>query len=85
MYKLGKTNKVLEGHYGSVLWRIDRYGNPLAANVLYFNDFGKIIYKDNIINYLYPWYCYDYYIDNNTLFGEHLIYNNRKKISTCSR
>lgn len=72
-YRLGAVSKVMDGHYGTVLPRINRKGMIVGGNVIYYNtDDGRLLYKDALIDHLYPWYVFDYYVDPNVFFGEHL-------------
>ena len=57
-YRLGATDEVKGEHYGTVLPRINR----------------KILNHDALVNHLYSWYAFDYYVDPNVFFGEHLLY-----------
>ena len=72
-YRLGAVTKVMDGHYGTVLPRINRKGMVVGGNVIYYSvDDGRMLHKDALINHLYPWYAFDYYVDSSVFFGEHL-------------
>ena len=52
-----------------------RYGMIVGGNVIHFNvDDGSILNHDALVNHLYSWYAFDYYVDPNVFFGEHLLY-----------
>ena len=72
-YRLGAVRKLMGGHYGTILPRINRKGMIVGGNVIYYNaDDGTMLYKDALIDHLYSWYAFDYYIDPNVFYGEHL-------------
>ena len=72
-YRLGRVTKVMGGHYGTILPRINRKGMIVGGNVIYYNvDDGIMLHKDELIDHLYPWYAFDYYVDPNVFYGEHL-------------
>ncbi|MBR1402507.1 MAG: hypothetical protein IJ562_13190 [Prevotella sp.] len=72
-YRLGAVRKLMGGHYGTVLPRINRKGMIVGGNVIYYSaDDGTMLYKDALIDHLYPWYAFDYYVDPNVFYGEHL-------------
>ena len=72
-YRVGAVSKLLNGHYGTVLPRINRKGMIVGGNVIYYSaDDGTMLYKDALIDHLYPWYAFDYYVDPNVFYGEHL-------------
>jgi len=74
-YRLGATDEVKGEHYGTVLPRINRKGMIVGGNVIHFNvDDGSILNHDALVNHLYSWYAFDYYVDPNVFFGEHLLY-----------
>ena len=65
-YRLGATDEVKGEHYGTVLPRINRKGMIVGGNVLHFNvDDGSILNNDALVNHLYSWYAFDYYVDPN--------------------
>lgn len=75
-FHLGAVYTTLNGHYGSVLPRINERGNVVGGEVIYFDvDNGNILRQDPITNHLYNWYCFDYYTDKKVFFGEHLLSN----------
>ena len=72
-YRLGAVKKLMGGHYGTVLPRINHKGMIVGGNVIYYSiEDGAMLYKDTLINNLYSWYAFDYYTDQNVFFGEHL-------------
>ena len=71
-YRLGAVRKLMGGHYGTILPRINRKGMIVGGNVIYYNmEDGTALYKDAFIDHLYPWYAFDYYVDPDVFFGEH--------------
>ena len=77
-YRLGAVMKIEGGHYGTVLPRINRKGMVVGGNVIYFNaKAGTVFYKETLINNLYSWYAFDYYVDPDVFFGEHLYLGRR--------
>ena len=72
-YRLGAVRKLMGGHYGTILPRINRKGMIVGGNVIYYSaDDGTMLYKDALIDHLYPWYAFDYYVDPNVFYGEHM-------------
>lgn len=72
-YRLGAVRRLMGGHYGTILPRINHKGMIVGGNVIYYNaDDGTLLYKDALIDHLYSWYAFDYYIDPNVFYGEHL-------------
>ncbi len=72
-YRLGAVRRLMRGHYGTILPRINRKGMIVGGNVIYYSaEDGTMLYKDALINHLYPWYAFDYYVDPNVFYGEHL-------------
>jgi hypothetical protein len=72
-YRLGAVRKLMGGHYGTILPRINRKGMIVGGNVIYYStEDGTMLYKDALIDHLYPWYAFDYYVDPNVFYGEHL-------------
>ena len=72
-YRMGASSKLMGGHYGTVLPRINRKGMIVGGNVIYYSaDDGTMLYKDALIDHLYPWFAFDYYVDPNVFYGEHL-------------
>ena len=75
-FHLGAVSTTFNGHYGSVLLRINERGNVVRGEVIYFDaDNGNILRQTPITDHLYNWYCFDYYTDNEVFFGEHLLSN----------
>ncbi|WP_231559237.1 DUF6371 domain-containing protein [Prevotella denticola] len=73
-FHLGAVCTTLNGHYGSVLPRINERGNVVGGEVIYFDvDNGNILRQDPITDHLYNWYSFDYYTDKEVFFGEHLL------------
>ena len=80
-YRLGATDEVKGEHYGTVLPRINRKGMIVGGNVIHFNvDDGSILNHDALVNHLYSWYAFDYYVDPDVFFGEHLLYGRQAVI-----
>ena len=76
-FHLGAVSTTISGHYGSVLPRINESGKIAGGEVIYFDvDNGSTLRKDPITDHLYSWYCFDYYIDREVFFGEHLLSGN---------
>ena len=72
-YRMGAVGKLMGGHHGTVLPLINRKGMIVGGNVIYYNtDDGTMLHKDALIDHLYPWYAFDYYVDPNVFYGEHL-------------
>jgi hypothetical protein len=72
-YRLGAVRKLMGGHYGTILPRINRKGMIVGGNVIYYSaDDGTMLYKGALIDHLYPWYAFDYYVDPNVFYGEHM-------------
>ena len=72
-YRLGAVRKLMGGHYGTILPRINRKGMIVGGNVIYYStEDGTMLNKDALIDHLYPWYAFDYYVDPNVFYGEHL-------------
>ena len=72
-YRLKKKKKLAGDHYGTVLPRINSKGVIVGGNVIYYNaEDGATLRKDQLVDYLYSWYAFDYYTDPNVFFGEHL-------------
>ena len=72
-YRLGATSKTMSEHFGTVLPRINRKGMIVGGNVIYYSvENGAPLYKDALIDHLYPWYAFDYYVDPDVFYGEHL-------------
>ncbi|WP_456098174.1 DUF6371 domain-containing protein [Prevotella histicola] len=76
-FHLGAVSTVINGHYGSVLPRINERGMVLGGEVIYFDiDNSNTLRQDPITDHLYSWYCFDYYTDREVFFGEHLLSSN---------
>ena len=72
----GAVTKLVNGHYGTVLPRINRNGKVVGGSVLYFDaDSGVALHREHLVEHLYSWYCFDYYTDEEVFFGEHLLSN----------
>ena len=64
----------MNGHYGTVLPRINRNNKVVGGSVQYFDtDSGSILQREPLVEHLYSWYCCDYYTDDEVFFGEHLL------------
>lgn len=73
-FHMGAVNKTINGHYGSVLPRINERGMVVGGEVIYFDvDNGSTLRKDPITDHLYSWFCFDYYTDREVFFGEYLL------------
>ena len=73
-FHMGAVNKTINGHYGSVLPRINERGMVVGGEVIYFDvDIGSSLRKDPITDHLYSWFCFDYYTDREVFFGEYLL------------
>ena len=71
-YRLGGVFETMNEHFGTVLPRINQKGIIAGGSVIYYNaEDGIMIRKDNLIDYLYSWYAFDYFTDQNVFFGEH--------------
>jgi len=74
MYHLGAVRKIMGDHYGTVLPTINRRGEIVGGSVQYINsDDGQLLLQEKLVDHLYNWYCFDYYVDNEVFFGEHLL------------
>ena len=72
-FHLGAVSTTINGHYGSVLPCINRKGMIVGGNVIYYStEDGQMLHKDALIDHLYSWYTFDYYVDPSVFFGEHL-------------
>lgn len=73
-YHLGAVSKLMNGHFGTVLPCINRKNDIVGGSVIYFDTInGKQLQKDPLTEHLYQWYCFDYYVDGDIFFGEHLL------------
>ena len=71
-YRLGAVAKTKNEHFGAILPRINKKGMIVGGSVIYYNtDDGTIIDKDRLVDHLYSWYAFDYYVDPDVFFGEH--------------
>ena len=72
-FSLGRVCKLMQGHYGTILPRINRRGMVVGGSIIYYGAAdGTMLYKDTLVSHLYSWYAFDYYEDSNVFFGEHL-------------
>ena len=77
LFRLGAVSTFLNGHYSSVLPRINERGMVVGGEVIYFDvDSGNILRQGPITDHLYSWYGFDYYTDREVFFGEHLLSSN---------
>ena len=75
-FHLGAVTKLMNGHCGTVLPRINRNKKVVGGSVLYFDtDSGAVLQRESLVEHLYSWYCFDYYTDDEVFFGEHLLSN----------
>ena len=75
-FHLGAVTKLVNGHCGTVLPRINRNNKVVGGSVQYFDtDSGAILQREPLVEHLYSWYCFDYYTDDEVFFGEHLLSN----------
>ena len=73
-FHLGAVTKLVNGHCGTVLPRINRNNKVVGGSVQYFDtDSGAILQRESLVEHLYSWYCFDYYTDKEVFFGEHLL------------
>lgn len=80
-YHLGATDSVMDEHFGTVLPRINRKGMMVGGNVIYYGaKNGSILKQDALVNHLYSWYAFDYYVAPDVFFGEHLLRNGKTVI-----
>ena len=71
-YRLGAVDETKNEHFGAILPRINKKGMIVGGSVIYYNtDDGTIIDKDRLVDHLYSWYAFDYYVDPDVFFGEH--------------
>ena len=64
-FHLGAVTKLVNGHYGTVLPRINRNNKVVGGSVQYFDtDSGAILQRESLVEHLYSWYCFDYYTDD---------------------
>ena len=82
-FHLGAVTKQVNGHYGTVLPRINRNNKVVGGSVQYFDtDSGAVLQREALVEHLYSWYCFDYYTDDEVFFGEHLLSNKPVAIVT---
>ena len=73
-FLLGAVCKVVNGHYGTVLPKINGKGAVVGGSVVYFSaESGNVLFHEPITGNLYRWYCFDYFTDDDVFFGEHLL------------
>jgi len=75
-FHLGAVTKLVNGHYGTVLPRINRNNKVVGGSVQYIDtESGAVLQREPLVKHLYNWYCFDYYTDDEVFFGEHLLSN----------
>ncbi|SFG71632.1 hypothetical protein SAMN05216383_13210 [Prevotella sp. KH2C16] len=75
-FHLGAVTKQVNGHHGTVLPRISRNDKVVGGSVLYFDTgSGAVLQREALVEHLYSWYCFSYYVDSEVFFGEHLLSN----------
>lgn len=75
-FYLGAVTKLVNGHYGTVLPRINRNNKVVGGSVQYIDtESGAVLQREPLVKHLYNWYCFDYYTDDEVFFGEHLLSN----------
>ena len=80
-YRLGAVHKTMNEHFGTIMPRINRKGMIVGGSVIYYNtENGAMLQKDELTNHLYSWYAFDYYVDPDVFFGEHLLYGRQAVI-----
>ena len=91
-YRLGATDEVKGEHYGTVLPRINRKGMIVGGNVIHFNvDDGSILNHDALVNHLYSWYAFDYYVDltcslvNTCCMADRLSLSKKRRLPCLAR
>lgn len=73
-YHLGAVGKLDDGHYGTVLPRIDRKGNIMGGSVIYFDyKDGSVLHAESLTDNLCHYPFSDYVVDNDVFFGEHTL------------
>lgn len=73
-FHLGAVTKLVNGHYGTVLPRINRNNKVVGGSVQYFDtESGAVLQREPLVEHLYSWYCFDYYMEDEIFFGEHLL------------
>lgn len=73
-FHLGTVRTEMNNQPGAVIPRINKDGKIVGGSVLYFDyHTGYVLKAEKLTDHLYPWYCYDYYEDDNVLFGEHTL------------
>ena len=84
-YRLGATDEVKGEHYGTVLPRINRNGMIVGGNVIHFNvDDGSILNHDALVNHLYSWYAFDYYV-NTCCMADRLSLSKKRRLPCLAR
>lgn len=82
-FHLGAVTKLVNGHHGTVLPRISRNDKVVGGSVLYFDTgSGAVLQREALVEHLYSWYCFSYYVDSEVFFGEHLLSNKPAAIVT---
>lgn len=72
-YRLGAVEKLMQGHFGTILPRINQRGMIVGGNAIFFDvDKGSVLYRDLLTDHLAIHCAFDYYVDSNVFFGEHL-------------
>ena len=80
-YRLGATDSVMDKHFGTLLPRINRNGMIVGGNAIYYSvKDGSMLKQDALVDHLYSWYAFDYYVDPGVFFGEHLFRNGKTVI-----
>ena len=75
-FHLGAVTKLVNGHYGTVLPRINRNNKVVGGSGQYIDtESGAVLQREPLVKHLYNWYCFDYYTDDEVFFGEHLLSN----------
>lgn len=73
-FHLGAVGKLDDGHYGTVLPRIDRKGNIMSGSIIYFDyDDGSVLHAESLTDNLCHYPFSDYVVDNDVFFGEHTL------------
>lgn len=71
---IGAVYQIVKEHYGTALPIINKKGEIVGGNVQYCHPVtGDILIVEPLVNHLYSWYAFDYFVDHNTFFGEHLL------------
>lgn len=71
---IGAVYTIEQGHYGTILPIIDDRGHCVGGSVQFVNvDTGHVIRQETLVENLYNWYAFDYYVSPHVFFGEHLL------------